>query len=98
MFDSFSALHDPHNRRLCFVVTIGRNSFMSGLILLLSLLQLDLINFDPHLGICEADIVAKFVCGVHILPTGLLGQDAIFGARQGLQRPLQLRIRCNKLV
>lgn len=93
MRDGLAALHDAHNRRLCLIVSVGRDSFVSRFVLLLGLLQLDLVNFDAHLGVGEARIVREHVGRFDFLALGRLRQDAVFGACQRLQRALQFRVR-----
>lgn len=93
MLDRLATLHDAHNRRLGLVVSVGRDSFVGRLVLLLGLLQLDLVDLDAHLGVGEAGIIGEDVGCLYLLALWCFRQDAIFGACEGLQRSLQFRVR-----
>ena len=94
MADGLSALHYAHDRSLGFEMAIGGNALVCGLSFLLGFLQLDLINLDPFLFIGESGIVAEGVGFVHFFALGGLGEDAVLGACERLQRANQFGIRC----
>lgn len=88
VFDCLAALHDSHNGRLCFEVPVCGDTLVRRLVLLLGLLQLDLVDFDAHLGVREPRIVGERVGRVDILAFGVLRQDTILGAGKRLQGSL----------
>lgn len=98
MRDDLAAFHDPHDRRLRLIVSVRRDPLVCGLVLLLGLLQLDLVDLDPHLRVRECRVIRKDICWIDVFALGLLGEHPIFGARQGLQRSFQLRVGCGKIV
>lgn len=80
MRNRLATLHDTHNRRLRLIVSIRRDSFVSRLVLFLGFFELDLVDFDAHLGVLERAVVGEFVGVVDILAFGFLGKDSILGA------------------
>lgn len=82
MLDGLAALHDAHNRRLGLIVSVGRDSFVGCLVLLLGLLQLDLVDLDAHLGIGEASIVGEDIGCFYLLTLRCFRQDTVFGASE----------------
>lgn len=73
MRDHLAALHDPHNRGLRLVVSVCRHPLVRRLVLLLSLLQLDLIDLNPHLRVGKVGVICKLVRWIDIFPLGYLG-------------------------
>lgn len=92
MRNGLATLHDPDDRCLGLVMPVGSHALVCGLVLLLGLFQLDLINFDPHLGVREPGIVREFVRDIDIPAFRLLAEDAVFGACQRLKRPLKFLV------
>lgn len=88
VLNRLSTLHDAHDRCLGFIVSICSHSLMSGLVLFLGLFQLNLIDLDAHLCITESGVVREDVSRLNFLALGRLRQNAVFGAREGLQSPL----------
>lgn len=58
---------------------------MRDLVFLFGLLELDLVDFDAHLGVREIRVEGKCVVVVDISALWTLGQDSVFGAGQGLE-------------
>lgn len=79
VFDRLATLHDPHNGRLGLEMPVCRDPLVRRLVLLLRLLQLDLVDLDAHLGVCESWIVREGVCRVDILALRVLRQDPVLG-------------------
>ena len=77
--DSLLALHDAHNCSLCFVVAVGSYALMRLLVLFLCLLQLDLVDFDPHLGVVEGRRKREGIGLVDFAALGMLAEDLVFG-------------------
>lgn len=82
MRDLLPTLHDAYNRRLRLEVPIRRHTLVRRLVLLFGLLQLDLIDLDPHLGVRKARIVRELVCRLDLLAPRLLAQHPVLGACQ----------------
>jgi hypothetical protein len=80
MRNRLATLHDTHNRRLRLVVSVRRDSFVGRLVFFLGFFELDLVDFDAHLGVLEGAVVGEFVGVVDILAFGFLGEDSILGA------------------
>lgn len=93
VFDGLAALHDSHNGRLCLEVPVCRDSLVRRLVLLLSLLQLNLVDFYAHLRVRESWVIGEGIGRVDILPLGVLRQDPVLSTRKRLQGSLQFRIR-----
>lgn len=85
MGDCFAALHDAHNSGLSLIVPIRGNPLMRRLVLLLRFLELDLIDFDAELRVCEGGVVGEFVGGRHVSAFRLFGEDTVFCACEGLE-------------
>lgn len=84
MLDCLAALHYPHNCRLSFEVSISRYPLVGRLVLFLGLLELDLIDLNPHLGIGETCVIRKFICLIHVFTFRILGKNPVFGTGKGL--------------
>ena len=96
--DGLSALHDAYNGRLGLEGAVSRDSLMCLLILLLGLLSLDLIDFDAVFGVLEVVVDTEGVAIVDVFAFGVLAEDAIFGAGEGLQCALELDVICALLI
>ena len=90
MLDLLLALHDAHDGRLRLVLSIRCDSLMRLLVLLLCLLELDLIDLDAVLRVREAQVDDELVRGIDVLASRGLGQHAVLGAGERLQRALEL--------
>ena len=80
MLNRLATLHDPHNRRLRLVVSVRCHSFVRRLVFLLGFFELDLIDFDAHLGVLEGAVVREFIRVVDVFAFGFLGEYSILGA------------------
>lgn len=94
MRNDLATFHDTHDRRLRLQVTICCHPFVRRLVLLLRFLQLDLVDLDSHLGVCEPRVVCKLIRPLHLPTLRCLAEHSVFGTGQRLQRTLQLCIRC----
>ena len=92
MRDGLSALHDPDNSRLRLIIAIGGDTLVRLLILLLGLFGLDLVDLDAIPRVGEVGIQCKFVGVIDIFTFWLLVEDAVLGAGEGLERPLEFRV------
>lgn len=80
MRNGLATLHDTHNRRLRFVVSVCRHSLVGRLVFFLGFFELNLVDFDAHLGVLKGAVVGKFVGVVDIFAFGFLGEHSILGA------------------
>lgn len=80
MRNRLATLHDTHNCRLRLVVPIRRDSFVGRLVFLLGFFELDLVDFDAHLGVLESAVVRELVRVIDVFAFGLLGEYSILGA------------------
>lgn len=94
--DGLATLHDPDDRGLRLVVPIGSHALVRCLVLLLRLLQLDLIDLDPHLWVGKPGIVRKFVRRVDVPALWLLAEDSVLGAGQRLKCPFEFLVSWNE--
>ena len=85
MRNRLAALHDAHNRRLALEITVLSDADMCFLVLLFSLLELDLVDFDAILGVREVGVDAEGVCGVDFAAAGSFEEGLEFGACEGLK-------------
>ena len=92
MCDLLSALHDPHNCRLCLESPISGHALMGLLVFLLGLLGLDLVDLDAVFGVREAVIDVESISNIDVLAFRQLAEDAIFGTGERLECPFELKI------
>lgn len=74
------ALHDPHNSRLRFVISIRSYTLVGLLVLLFRLFGLDLVDFDAVSWVGEVEVHGECVGVVDIFTSGLFVEDAVLGA------------------
>lgn len=84
MGDSLPALHDPHNGRLRLVMSVRGNPLVRFLVLFFRLFELDLVDFDSVLWVCEAVVDGELVVFANVSPLRCFAQDSVFGACEGL--------------
>ena len=65
---------------------------MCLLVLLLGLFGLDLVDFDAVSRVDEVEIECKHVCVTDVITFWLFVEDAILGAGEGLECPLEFRV------
>lgn len=94
MADRLPALHDAHNGGLGLEVAIGCDSLVRDLGFFFRLLQLDLVDLDPLLLVGEPSVVLESVRLVDLFALGVLEENSVLGAREGLKGSSQFRIRC----
>src|ERR1700722_765019 len=83
MRDRLSTLHNPHNRRLSLVLSVLMHPLMRLLIFFLRFLQLDLIDLDPILGICESEVYGKGVVVIDLPSFGMFCKHTELGTGEG---------------
>lgn len=92
MRDRLSTLHNPHNRRLSLVLSVLMHPLMRLLIFFLRFLQLDLIDLDPVLGICESEVRGKGVVVIDLPSFGMFCKHTELGTGERLQGSLELGV------
>ena len=80
MQDGLTALHDADKCSLGFVLPVLSNAFMGLLVLLLSLLELDLVDLDAVLWILEGKVDAKCIGWIDIAAFGCFNENTDFAA------------------
>ena len=92
MRDGLSALHDPDDSRLRLIIAIRGDTLVGLLILLFGLFGLDLVDLDAIPRVGEVGIQCKLVGVIDVFTFWLLVEDAVLGAGEGLERPLEFRV------
>jgi hypothetical protein len=87
MLDRLPALHDPHYCGLGLVVSISSYTFVSLLVLGFGFLELDLVDFNAVFGVGEGGVVGEGVADIDVATLGVLCQDTVLGAGEGLESP-----------
>jgi hypothetical protein len=62
--DSLSRFQNPHNSSLRLIIAIRRYTFVRLLVLCLCFFELDRVDLDAVLGVCEGSVECESVCEV----------------------------------
>jgi len=85
MSNLFPRLHNPHNRRLNFKLSISFHGLVCLDLFLWGLFELDLVDFETVEGGCEEGVEGECVGDVNFFAFGGFCEDAGFATGEGLE-------------